>query len=80
MQLQVVLLVCTFYSASVQSARILGVHHVPTRSHYSIGSSILLALAAKGHDVTIASPYPTKGQIPNVRDVFLDKVIPIGDG
>ncbi|KAJ3642499.1 hypothetical protein Zmor_025270 [Zophobas morio] len=43
--------------STVQSARILIVFPLPERSHYILASSLAKALAEKGHDITMVSPF-----------------------
>lgn len=44
-------------TASKPSYNFLGVLHTPSRSHFKIGNSLMLALAKAGHNVTVISPY-----------------------
>ena len=56
--LALVSLVVTFHNAN--SAKILGVFSMPSRSHHRLGSSLMKGLAEQGHDVTIITPYIEK--------------------
>lgn len=43
------------------------------RSHYQFGAAISKALAAKGHEVTVVSPFEqSKPLPPNYKEVFLE--------
>lgn len=80
MRLLSVIFVCLAFGFAVDGAKILAVLHVPTRSHHIIGESLMHGLAAKGHEVTIVSPFPAKQKIQNVRDIFLKEVKDVGEG
>lgn len=63
----VVLISCT------NGVRILGIFTTPLGSHYILGSTLMKALAEKGHDVTLVTGY--KGnKVENVRHVIIDGV------
>lgn len=55
----------------VQSAKILGIFHFPSKSHHILGSALLKELAKRGHEVTMVSPYPLKTPLKNYRDIAL---------
>lgn len=55
--------------ATAYSYKILGVFHTSAPSHYMIGGSLMKALAEKGHDVTVISPFPQKTPLKNFRDI-----------
>lgn len=42
------------------------------RSHYQFGSAISKALAAKGHDVTVISPFKQPNPLPNYKEIHLE--------
>lgn len=65
-------LVCAsaLYTLS-QGAEILGVFHHPGKSHHSLGETILKALVARGHRVTMISPFPLKVPVVNYTDINL---------
>jgi hypothetical protein len=66
-----------FLTWTVQSARILGVFPVPGKSHYFLGSSLMRALAEKGHDVTIISPF-SENNLPkggSYREILLPEML-----
>lgn len=54
-----------------EEANILGMFHIPVKSHHVLGSALLKALAGKGHNVTMISPYPLKEKLENYTDVPL---------
>jgi hypothetical protein len=60
-----------------ESAKILGVFPVPGRSHYILGSTLLKALAEKGHDVTMISCFGEKDPPKNgtYRDVVISGLL-----
>nr|XP_015838844.1 PREDICTED: 2-hydroxyacylsphingosine 1-beta-galactosyltransferase isoform X2 [Tribolium castaneum] len=66
-----VLFLISTYGAN--SAKILGVFPVPGRSHYILGSSLMKALAEKGHDVTVISCF--EEQNPPKNGTYRDIVI-----
>lgn len=57
--------------ASTESARILGVFPIPSRSHAILGQPIFVELAKRGHEVTFISPYPLKNPPKGYRDVLI---------
>lgn len=67
---------------NVQSAKILGVFPMTARSHYILGSSLMRALAEKGHDVTVISPFGEKTFPKNgsYRDIVLTGLAEEHDG
>ncbi|XP_039451155.1 UDP-glycosyltransferase UGT5-like [Culex pipiens pallens] len=60
--------------SGTESAKILGVFPTTARSHYIVASSLMKALAKKGHEVTVISPFPQKKPIENFRDVTTTKI------
>lgn len=62
------------------SARILGIFHVPSKSHHILASKLLKSLAEKGHEVTMISPYPFKNKIKNYRDIFIEEMLKFKEG
>lgn len=71
------LLTILFY---VKSARILGIFHMPSKSHHILGSKLLKSLAERGHEVTMVSPYPFKEKINNYTDIFLEDMLRYKEG
>uniref|UniRef100_A0A023EW79 UDP-glucuronosyltransferase n=1 Tax=Aedes albopictus TaxID=7160 RepID=A0A023EW79_AEDAL len=59
---------------NVQSAKILGVFPTSSKSHYIVGSALMKALANKGHEVTVISPFPQQKPLKNYRDVTTTQV------
>ncbi|RZC14240.1 UDP-glucuronosyltransferase 1-7-like, partial [Asbolus verrucosus] len=55
----------------------IGIRHfsVPSKSHHILGSRLLRALAEKGHEVTMISPFPLKSKVTNYRDIFLEEML-----
>ena len=68
----VVLLLLTSHCASC--AKILGVFTAPGRSHYILGSTLMKALAEKGHDVTVISSFGEK-EPPKTKGTYRDIVV-----
>lgn len=58
---------------NVQSAKILGIFPMSSRSHYILGSSLLKGLAEHGHEVTMISPFEEKN--PPKNSVFKNVVL-----
>ena len=54
------------------AARILAVIPTPSRSHYIWNRALILALAKKGHQVTVLSPDAEKEPVPNLKLMFLE--------
>ncbi|XP_053684148.1 UDP-glycosyltransferase UGT5-like isoform X2 [Sabethes cyaneus] len=54
---------------STEAAKILGVFPSTSKSHYFVGSALMKALARKGHQVTVISPFPQKQPLTNYRDI-----------
>lgn len=69
-----VLLLVLFVNKT-NSANILGIFHFPSQSHHILGSSLLKALAAKGHHVTMISAFPLKKPVKNYEDLALDEIL-----
>lgn len=72
MHLKAVIVVLVALAACGHGARILGVFPVVSHSHYIGAYKLFKALAARGHDVTLVSPYKDKAPSKNFRDVVLD--------
>ena len=68
----VVLILLTNHNANC--AKILGVFTAPGRSHYLLGSTLMKALADKGHDVTVISSFGEK-EPPKTKGTYRDIVI-----
>lgn len=58
--------------ACAESAKILAIFHVPSPSHHMLGDALLAALAKRGHQVTMVSPYVSKANhVENYRKIDL---------
>lgn len=73
-------LILTIILASVEGAKILGIFHMPSHSHHTIGKALFKRLASKGHEVTMVSPFPLKTPVKNYEDIFLEEILQIKDG
>lgn len=40
---------------------------MPSHSHYAVCSGVLYALAERGHEVTVFSPYPPQQPVKNFK-------------
>lgn len=72
MQLKLFLCVFVALAACAHGARILGIMPLVSHSHYIGAYKLLKALAARGHDVTLVSPYKDKAPSKNFRDIVLE--------
>lgn len=72
MQLKIILCVFVALAACANGARILGIIPLVSHSHYIGAYKLLKALAARGHDVTLVSPYKDKAPSKNFRDIVLE--------
>lgn len=70
MKLTVMLIVLS-WSHSYDAFSVLVFLPNPLRSHYDQVEPIFYALALRGHNVTVVSPYPPKDQTSNLRHIFL---------
>ncbi|KAF2905637.1 hypothetical protein ILUMI_00539, partial [Ignelater luminosus] len=70
-----VLVLFTFILCTVNSSKILGVFHMPAYSHYQLGDRLLKELAARGHEVTVITPYAEKNPVKNFKQVVLTGAI-----
>ncbi|XP_065368553.1 uncharacterized protein LOC135961001 [Calliphora vicina] len=79
MRLASLLLLFMFsYSAVVvESYKFLGVLHTGAKSHFIVGSALMKALAQKGHEVYVISPFPQKQHIKNYHDVPLESMMKV---
>lgn len=60
--------------------RILGVFPAPAYSHYALGSRLMKALAEKGHDVTMISPFKEKSPPKFYREIVLEEILKESEG
>ncbi|XP_017771594.1 PREDICTED: UDP-glucuronosyltransferase 2A3-like [Nicrophorus vespilloides] len=57
------------------AAKILGMFAFPSQSHHILGKALMKELAARGHQVTMVSPFPFKTPPKNYRDVTLHNML-----
>lgn len=62
-------------TCATESAKILGVFHIPSYSHYILGNTLLKELAAKGHEVTMISAFEQKPPVKNYRTILLEETV-----
>lgn len=55
----------------VESAKILCIFPSPGRSHVLVGQTLLKGLAARGHEVTMVSPFKLSKPVPNYREIYV---------
>ena len=55
------------------TAKILGLMPIPSPSHHIWNRALMIALAARGHQVTVLSPDPEKQPIANHTDIVIEK-------
>jgi glucuronosyltransferase len=68
------LLLITVVNVS-ESARILGLYPLPSKSHMAVNLAIVKELVERGHEVTVVSPLPEKSENPNYKNIALDEHI-----
>ncbi|XP_068632423.1 UDP-glycosyltransferase UGT5-like isoform X4 [Battus philenor] len=78
MKLEIILIVTAAIGEVVHSARILGLLPYIGSSHFMVFKPLLLALAERGHQVTVVSFFPIQNPPPNYTDVSLIGSVPIG--
>uniref|UniRef100_A0A1B6K0J6 UDP-glucuronosyltransferase n=1 Tax=Homalodisca liturata TaxID=320908 RepID=A0A1B6K0J6_9HEMI len=59
------------FSPTVHSSRILAVFPTVSKSHFDFFQPLLLALASRGHDVTVVNSYPQPRPVRNYTDINL---------
>lgn len=74
------ILMVIFLSKTSHSANILGIFHVPSKSHYILGSALFEGLAKHGHNVTMVSPYPYRNTISTYQNVVLEEIHQFKEG
>ncbi|XP_069681643.1 UDP-glycosyltransferase UGT5-like isoform X1 [Periplaneta americana] len=67
-------LLCTLGLAAVEGARILALLPVPSPSHHIWNRALVLALAAKGHHVTVFTPDREKKPVGNFREIIIEGI------
>lgn len=67
---QIFLIVCVH---EINCGKILGIFPTPARSHYILANTLMRALAEKGHDVTLISPFKDQNstKLKNYRKIHL---------
>lgn len=60
---------------TIDGFKVLGIVPIGCKSHFAIGNSILKTLHGAGHDITIISPYPSKKNISNYREIGIEHVL-----
>jgi glucuronosyltransferase len=58
-----------------QGANILGLYFHAGKSHHILGEMLLKELARRGHNVTMASPFPLAQPFPNYTDIHLTGIV-----
>lgn len=58
-------------SLQAHAYKILGLFPYPGKSHFDVFQQLLIALAEKGHDVTVLSHYPLQQKMERYRDISL---------
>lgn len=61
--------------SSVSSYKILGVFHIPAKSHYIVGHALMKGLAEQGHEVTVISAFKSPYPIENYDEIYLEHSI-----
>lgn len=59
---------------ATNSARILGIFHMSSYSHFILGDTLLKSLAEKGHDVTMISAFEQSNNMTNYRTVQVPEI------
>lgn len=54
-----------------KSAKILSLFPMPSSSHVVLGHELSIALAKKGHEITMVTPYPKFPKLDNFKEIFL---------
>uniref|UniRef100_A0A1B0GEE6 Uncharacterized protein n=1 Tax=Glossina morsitans morsitans TaxID=37546 RepID=A0A1B0GEE6_GLOMM len=73
------LLILVLFPAALKGYKFLGVLHFASKSHYIVGSSLLKALANKGHEVTVVTSFTEQKPIKNYNEIPLKSVLKIMD-
>lgn len=60
-------------SVSVNCYKILGVIHVPSRSHYITFNALMKGLVKAGHEVTLLTALEGKKSSLNYEEIFLER-------
>lgn len=70
------LLVLAYWLGRADGASILALVPVNSRSHYIVMEPLFKALAARGHQITVVSPYPQKKPLPNFTEIDVSELFP----
>ena len=62
-------------TGEMNAARILGIFPLGAKSHFGISEAILKSLHAAGHEVTMATPYPSGNEIENFKYITINESI-----
>ncbi|KRT83482.1 glucuronosyltransferase [Oryctes borbonicus] len=73
--MHLIVLVIVFTAKLSYSAKILGIFHMPSYSHFVLGETLFKELAKRGHQVTVISSFPQKEPMGNYIDIPL-KILP----
>ncbi|KAJ9582650.1 hypothetical protein L9F63_023005 [Diploptera punctata] len=60
----------------LESAKILGLFHLNSRSHFVMFEALLRGLASRGHEVYVVSHFPQEQPLPNYTDISLKGTLP----
>lgn len=61
-------------AAATDSADILVVAPIPTRSHYNVFDKLAVQLANRGHRVTVIAPFKQAKPVPNMEEIVLENL------
>ncbi|XP_061392908.1 uncharacterized protein LOC133328353 [Musca vetustissima] len=67
----------TIANNGIGAYKYLGVIHTAAKSHFIVGSSLMKALAEKGHEVYVISPFPQKTPIKNYHDIPVTSILTV---
>lgn len=71
-QIFVQIALCSIIISNVNSYEILGVFHIPAKSHYIAGHALMKGLAEQGHSVTVISAFKSPNPIKNYQEIYLE--------
>lgn len=80
MQLAKIVVCLALIIISVNGAKILAIFHIPSKSHYILGNTLLKALAKRGHQVTMLSPFALEEPVDNYTDVVMSGLLSQKEG
>lgn len=69
-----ILFFLTIVTSCVNTAKILCIFHMHSKSHHNAAVEIFKGLANKGHEVTVVSPFPLKKTPINYQDIDLPEM------